>query len=629
MNRLLTCILSISFYAYCILLTIRQVHAAAEFSTSYNINYVVNEKGLTTTKQEITLKNLFENVYATEYSIIIGSTSISDIRASDNFGVIEPGIKKDTNSTTINLVFDKHIIGKEKTRVVTVTYTSPDFATVKGQVLEVGFPLLANNGDMADYNVNVQIPNYFGKATQIIPNPNDSNTYETYTNYLFDKDTLDNEDSISATFGTSQIYDFTLRYNLDNPNQVRGRTEIALPSDTNYQQVLYDSINPKPEQVNTDQDGNWLAQYLIDPGEKITVEAKGTIKLSYFPKKEFSKPLTEPEIQTYTSSDDYWDVDDPQIVTLAKTHTTPRQIYDYLVSELLYDYERLNNNTSRMGALKALANPENAICMEFTDAFIAIARAADIPAREHNGYAYTENDKLRPLSINQDVLHAWPEYFDLKTNQWIQIDPTWGKTTGGLNFFDKFDLDHISFVRHGVDSTYPVTAGSYKFEDQKSKDVEISFGAQFDINQDYSMQLLTPQTGLSGFPISGSAVISNTGNSAMYQIPYEVKLIHSGIDIQNMIENIPVLPPYGTFTKPISYSSDWKSRGGTYTYKIVSNSKEESTSFTIKPLIDIRLIIPLIALPTGLTIVLVYIHNRRKSQKLRTFQYLQGARSKW
>jgi transglutaminase-like putative cysteine protease len=52
------------------------------------------------------------------------------------------------------------------------------------------------------------------------------------------------------------------------------------------------------------------------------------------------------------------------------------------------------------------------VCLEFTDLFIAIARAAGIPAREIDGFGYTQNAINRPISIDEDILHAWPEYYD-------------------------------------------------------------------------------------------------------------------------------------------------------------------------------------------------------------------------
>ena len=74
------------------------------------------------------------------------------------------------------------------------------------------------------------------------------------------------------------------------------------------------------------------------------------------------------------------------------------------------------------------------------------------------------------------MLHAWPEYWDESKNAWIPIDPTWGSTTGGINFFDQLDLRHFAFVAHGQDPDKPYPAGSYKLGENPQKDVYISFG---------------------------------------------------------------------------------------------------------------------------------------------------------
>ena len=156
---------------------------------------------------------------------------------------------------------------------------------------------------------------------------------------------------------------------------------------------------------------------------------------------------------------------------------TPEAIYDYVVKTLKYDYSRVRANVERLGALAALKSPNTAICMKFTDLFIALARASGIPAREINGYAYTENPQIQPLSLVADVLHAWPEYYDKEEKVWIPIDPTWGSTTGGVDFFNKLDLRHFTFVIHGKDSVKPYAAGSYKLGTNPQKDVFVSFGS--------------------------------------------------------------------------------------------------------------------------------------------------------
>lgn len=98
-----------------------------------------------------------------------------------------------------------------------------------------------------------------------------------------------------------------------------------------------------------------------------------------------------------------------------------------------------------------------------------------IPARELNGYAITNEENLRPLSINLakgDLLHSWPEFYD-PTLGWIQVDPTWGNTSG-IDYFTKLDTSHFAFVIKGINSEYPVPAGAYRTDQEKDL-IEVEF----------------------------------------------------------------------------------------------------------------------------------------------------------
>jgi transglutaminase-like putative cysteine protease len=61
---------------------------------------------------------------------------------------------------------------------------------------------------------------------------------------------------------------------------------------------------------------------------------------------------------------------------------TPENIYKFVTNNLSYNYYRVKPDVERLGAKDALANPDEAICTEFTDLFITLARSAGIPARE-------------------------------------------------------------------------------------------------------------------------------------------------------------------------------------------------------------------------------------------------------
>jgi hypothetical protein len=155
--------------------------------------------------------------------------------------------------------------------------------------------------------------------------------------------------------------------------------------------------------------------------------------------------------------------------------------------------------------------------MEYTDLFIAIARAAKIPAREINGYAYSDNPKIKPLSLVSDVLHAWPEYWDSGKKVWVAIDPTWQDTTGGADFFNKLDLRHFTFVIHGVDPQKPYPPGSYKLGANPQKDVFVNLGHLPDYNSAGNVIIKAKViTKIPFFLYKLNVGIQNTGLTAIY-----------------------------------------------------------------------------------------------------------------
>lgn len=258
----------------------------------------------------------------------------------------------------------------------------------------------------------------------------------------------------------------------------------------------------------------------------------------------------------YTEAAKYWEKDNPVIVNKLneilsnsppqETSEKAKLIFRYVVNSLKYDSGRLKDaSIERLGAVTALNNQSSAVCMEFTDLFIALARAAGIPARELDGYAYTENTALRPLSLTKDVLHAWPEYWDDRRG-WVMVDPTWENTTGGVDYFSKLDLNHFAFVVKGFSSDQPIPAGSYKFDGQDSHDVKVGLSEndflgkpQIDVQIDVSNPIL------SAFPDKVKVKVQNSGNAVFPSMPLSISAGRLSI-LNKENHNLGLIPPYGS-----------------------------------------------------------------------------------
>jgi len=518
--------------------------AQSEFTTNYTVDYSIRPNGVTHTRFDITLTNRLSNIYASEFSLSIGSTQLQAIQTFNQAGDLEPKITQGNKTTNIVIPFKDKVLGKNKSQIFTLEFDSLDFSHQLGSVWEISIPKLSKTDSLQSYQLTLSVPNSFGKPATISPQPLSQTSSDDYTTYRFQQEDLF-QSGISATFGQTQYFDFSLNYHLNNPNIYQIKTEIALPPDTSFQKVIYQTLDPLPNNITTDLDGNWLATYTLSAKQTLNILATGSAQINLQPQADFPRyELTDNS--DYLSSQKYWETDNPRIQELAQQLQTPQAIYQYIVDNLIYDYGRLTDTTTRFGAANALDNPDSAICMEFTDLFIALARAAGIPARAVNGFAYTTNSQLRPLSLKKDVLHAWPEYYDSNQHLWVPIDPTWGNTTGGVDFFYQTDLNHFSFSILGQNSNYPIPAGAYKLESTQGKDVEITFGHSVSTQPQTQLHLHLPDQTLAGMPITGKIILENTGNVAVYQ--QTIKLKSDNFSLPTDTWNIASLPPYSRHT---------------------------------------------------------------------------------
>lgn len=530
------------FFSFLLLIcSTTSVSAEGEFRTDVDVTYKVQESGITTVTNKITLENLFSDFYATAYTFILNNIKPVNFTASEGNKKLPLEVKNDGSKTNLVISFPDAKVGRGVKRIFSISYDDPTIAQRTGEVWEISIPRLSSDSSFSSYNLSFLVPNSFGEEAYISPNPERKEGRDGFKVYMFNKDVV-SKTGIMAGFGQFQVFSFNLIYHLENPLVKSALTEIALPPDTSSQKVYFSKITPKPNNVRVDNDGNWLASYILTPRQRLDIKVEGSVQIFAGP-----RPFLIPSGSTLEENllqTEYWQSTDPVILDLAKKYKTPKEIYDFVVSYLSYDFERVKPNVVRLGALGALKNPKNAICMEFTDLFIAIARAAKIPAREINGFAYTENPKIQPLSLVSDVLHAWPEYWDATKKTWISIDPTWGSTTGGIDFFNKLDLRHFAFVIHGVDSQKPYAPGSYKLGPNPQKDVFVNFG-QLPLAR-------SPKIKITGdvekfIPFSSQKIlvsIENIGTTASYNLNTEIFFDNRLVESHDILD----IPPYGKYS---------------------------------------------------------------------------------
>lgn len=546
MLLLVRLIFSLFFTSSLLFLVSSPTHAAGEFQTDYKVLYTVESSGRTNVTQQITLKNKTANFYADKFELKIGSTKAEDVKASDASGPMETTAKFEDNVTTINVKFNQRVIGLDKTLPWTLTYSSNELATKSGQIWEISIPKVGESADIGEYNATVSIPQAFGPVAFAVPTPLSTSSTRLSQEFTFDKSQL-TKSGIAMSFGDKQVFSFDLNYFLENKNLTNQFQEISLPPDNNFQKVVIEKIEPSPEDVTVDADGNFLARYKLSPKEKVDINVTGFVEVFSKPFRNIHPQLSAQERDRYTQPQRYWESDNAWIRDKANELKTPQNIYDFVTNFLTYNQERLEQpKIERKGAIKSSAEPKDSVCMEFTDLFIAIARSAKIPTREVQGFAYTQNERLRPLSLalpEGDILHAWPEYWDDQLG-WVQIDPTWGSTSGGLDYFTKLDFNHVTFIQRGISSTSPYPAGSFKRQENiAQKAVFVNFSQ--DLPQPTSiaeLELNLPPKIISGIPARIVGQLKNAGSTSFINTTVDLT---TGLKVRRESSSkIAILPPF-------------------------------------------------------------------------------------
>jgi len=527
---------------------------AAEFKTDYQVEYNLSQSQDSLSSQvdfRIRITNLRSDVYVNKFAISFPNTfSINNLKTSDDNGSISPKTTVDEQKTKIELEFSNPTIGKDSVNTFFLNFNQANLFKVNGKVWEVILPVIENTGGES-YQVTVNLPEATSKKISIAkPKPDSVNGYKIVWNNPKTK-------TIYAVFGDNQVYQTELTYNLKNDQIYPIFTEIAFPPDTVFQKTFIQSISPVPESVRQDEDGNYLGKYFLKPLENKTITYKSFIQIYAQLRDEVVpavRQATNQQKNYLLTAKKYWQISKIDII---KNINTPKEIYDFVTNSLKYNYNKLNSNNKRLGADVVLANPDQAVCMEFTDLFIAIAREKGIYSREIQGYGFSLDPKLQPLSLSSDILHAWPEYYDLKTENWIAVDPTWGNTSG-IDYFSSFDLNHIAFVIHGKNPEYPMPAGMYKIEDSRDVSIKPVVTDPVEKKEIVIEGINFPTTISDEKTYQGKFIIKNNGNSYLWQIPVEVKAKNIAIAKGKFV--IPVLAPLEKKSITFDYSSSEKNK---------------------------------------------------------------------
>lgn len=524
-----------------------KIHAQ-EYKTVYDTHYYINSDNSARVEMNVTFTDLSSDVYIKEFGLTFPENfGIKNVTARNANGTIPIQIVKESQGYRLGVQFVTPEDSSKRLNKFTLYYDQDNLFKPSGTIIEVILPI-PDNGNQNDVTVTVHLPQGFDKKISIAkPIPTSIHQNQIVWDHVASR-------TIYAVFGSSQLYNLDLTYNLKNTENNRVYTDIAFPPETQYQKIIIGSITPKPVLVYIDKDGNYLGRYNLLIGQNIQVNYKATAQLFSSPQKDMIT-LNQNNIalqKNYLlSSQKYWDIGDNIHNPSLSNLQTVQDIYNFVVKDLTYNYQRVTTGLKRIGAKDILSQPTQAVCMEFTDLFVALAREKGILSREIEGYGYTDDQRLRPISLVTDILHSWPEYYDSSKQEWIPVDPTW-ENTSGIDYFNSLDLNHIAFAIHGQNSSVPYPAGTYKISD--SKDVIVSpTDTSIPINKSLTLSENLNKSIIVKADNKAEITLINTGN--VFIKNETVTIESASLILEPKQIYIQMLPPYGRQTIELKYKA--------------------------------------------------------------------------
>jgi transglutaminase/protease-like cytokinesis protein 3 len=237
----------------------------------------------------------------------------------------------------------------------------------------------------------------------------------------------------------SNIVELDICYDISVPGQTHRISFVAILPETipDKQKILGVTYSQKPSRIFS-KNGNRYAVFVFikpDRQEKVEITIKAELfRYDLFTAREKNgfNGYEYMGYRDFLEHEKYIEKDNPEIRRIAEgIHgQTQIEIVKNIYNYVLDNMEYTTHNGKDWGAVKAL-QWKKGDCTEYSDLFVALCRAKNIPARFVAGYTVRFDD-ISPK-------HNWVEVF-LQDHGWVPFDPSWGD-------FENFILRDRAFSR--------------------------------------------------------------------------------------------------------------------------------------------------------------------------------------
>lgn len=204
----------------------------------------------------------------------------------------------------------------------------------------------------------------------------------------------------------------------------------AVPSDRPNQKLLTDLVfDPAPDKISEDSWGQRIAVFHFEGLEpagsvEVTMQAKletSAIRYYIYPEDVGTK-IPDSIAKRYLADDIKYDIDHPYIRSVVEKvvgdeenlYWKARKLYQHLIENMVYEL------AGGWNTAPTVLERGNGSCSEYSFSFIALCRAAGVPARYVGSLVVRGDD-----ASYDDVFHRWNEIY-LPGYGWIPVDANAG-----------------------------------------------------------------------------------------------------------------------------------------------------------------------------------------------------------
>jgi len=405
------------------------------------------------------------------------------ILVSDNFG--------NTLQYTTELTDNENIILRVKFALrvdssidytINLNYNSYGLIIKSGKLRDAYIPSFSKDyqftteTSVEHVNTTIKIPKNFGNINFVSPETQIQSENDFWI-ISFPQESLVGETGW-IQIGTEQFYTFKITQPFTKTSEapfINNRQKVLIPRNIKSgpidQKVFFTNISPQPSNAFIDENGNIFLEFTIPSNESGTITIEGYARINQNNSIDFKNSGTLSQIpkeilEANTKPAEYWESDSPEIIETANTlknqvpgndksvYELVNNTYKFVIDRIDYSEVKRFGINIRQGALATLQGGA-AVCMEYSDLFIALMRAQGVPARGAFGYGYSALDSETEY---QTINHQWAEVYIPSLGEWVSVDTTWGESGqeligGDLNHF----YTHVASVSPEIPSTTEVS----------------------------------------------------------------------------------------------------------------------------------------------------------------------------